>query len=84
MSSNQKRNLNVLVFFAVFTDRCGQCVGGNTGRSLTYKIDCAGKCDKHINDSVLTCGKCLSKDKEKRPNFTDCTGTCFGGAKINL
>ena len=45
---------------------------------FNFKKDCAAECDLSFND---TCGVCQRKDRIR--NFTDCTGTCFGGAKIN-
>lgn len=42
--------------------------------------DCAGQCGKFEKDS---CNVCNPKNSKSSRNFTDCSGTCFGRAKLD-
>ena len=52
-------------------------MGGTTGRNTT--LDCRGMCGKYVFDA---CGKCQRVGAKSRI-FKDCSGVCFGTAKLD-
>ncbi|XP_032231194.2 uncharacterized protein LOC5506859 isoform X1 [Nematostella vectensis] len=72
------RGCDNIPFSGAIKDHCGNCTGGTTNLTFNFRKDCAGTCGSAFTGP---CGLCQSAGKFK--NFTDCSGTCFGGATIN-
>ena len=57
---------------------CGVCTGGETGLPEDYPTDCRGICyGEYSRDS---CGVC--QQNSNPIDYRDCTGKCFGSAKV--
>lgn len=57
------------------TNKCGYCVGGDTGLDISYGMDCMGNCGGNVTrDCNGVCGGAAR---------VDCTGLCGGKARIN-
>jgi len=65
-------------YLFLFLDLCGDCTGGNTGKTYNSRVDCGKSCGKYYTDS---CGACQRTGRAR--NVTDCNGVCYGTARMN-
>ena len=61
-------------------NKCGICVGGNTGKSIKDGMDCTDTCGGTAKED--DCGVCSGgSTNHTANNDMDCNGTCFGTAR---